>query len=86
MTLIECNIEEIIHSTIMFLNHKFICCYSNSTSDYFSGTQKAPISWNDPSTVGPVQARANSEPSPGRWPRASSTGLKISCVFPLPGQ
>ncbi len=31
----------------MFLNRTFIC-YINSMFDYFLGTQKALISWNDP--------------------------------------
>ncbi len=35
----------------MFLNHTFICCYINSVFDYFLGTQKALMSWNDPHTV-----------------------------------
>uniref|UniRef100_A0A671KUY0 Plasminogen activator inhibitor 1 RNA-binding protein-like n=1 Tax=Sinocyclocheilus anshuiensis TaxID=1608454 RepID=A0A671KUY0_9TELE len=33
---------------VTFLNHKCICCYINSMFDYLLGTQKAPISWNDP--------------------------------------
>ncbi len=33
----------------MFLNCKFIHCYIKSMFDYFLGTQKAPVSWNDTS-------------------------------------
>ncbi len=31
----------------MFLNCKCIRCYIKSIFDYFLGTQKAPILWND---------------------------------------
>ncbi len=46
--LFVCKIYERIHSIVMFLNRKFIRCYIKSMFDYFLGTQKAPISWNDP--------------------------------------
>ncbi len=42
------NIDESIHSIVMFLNCKFIRCYIKSMFDYFLGTQKAPISWEWP--------------------------------------